>query len=131
MLYALAFILLLAGVGLLLTPTLRASDPASSRPNVVVIMTDDQDYPSLPVMRRLLNYPEGSWVNFPNFFSNTSICSPSRAIMLTGQYAHNNGVVDNQFGDNLDDSNTLPVWLQSAGYRTGLIGKYVHFHPNR
>lgn len=68
MLYALAFILLLAGVGLLLTPTLRASDPASSRPNVVVIMTDDQDYPSLPVMRRLLNYPEGSWVNFPNFF---------------------------------------------------------------
>jgi len=131
MLYALAFIMLLAGVGLLLTPDLRATNSASSRPNVVVIMTDDQDYPSLPVMRRLLSYPEGSWVNFPNAYSNTSICAPSRAIMLTGQYAHNNGVVDNRYGGDLDDTNTLPVWLQAAGYRTGLIGKYVHFHPTK
>src|SRR5688572_7122751 len=47
--------------------------------NVVLIMTDDQNVDSLPVMRNLMSYPEGSWVNFTNAFANNSICCPARA----------------------------------------------------
>ena len=97
--------------------------------NVVVIMTDDQNVDSMPVMRKLLNFPEGSWVVFSNAFASNSVCCPSRASVLTGQYGFVSGVVDNFTGANLDDSNTLPVWLDRAGYRTGLIGRYLNGYP--
>jgi N-acetylglucosamine-6-sulfatase len=99
------------------------------KPNVVIIITDDQNVDSLPVMRKLLSYPEGSWVKFNNAFVNDSICCPARATILTGQYAHTTGVITNGSGDKLDDTNTLPVWLDQAGYRTGLIGKYLNNYP--
>lgn len=131
MLYIIALLLVILGLSVLLAPELiRASQP-TSQPNVVIIMTDDQDYASMPAMRHLLSYPEGSWVNFTNAFSNTSICAPARSILLTGQYTRNNGVYDNKWGADLDDNNTLPVWLDNAGYSTALIGKYVHFHPTK
>lgn len=88
-------------------------------------MTDDQDIYSLPVMRKLMSYPEGSWVQFTNAFTNVALCGPSRATFLTGQYAHHNQVTGNN-GQRLDVTNTLPVWLDNAGYRTGLIGKYMN-----
>lgn len=53
-----------------------AQQPA--RPNIVVLMSDDQDYASLPAMRYLLSFPEGSWVNFTNAFTNDSLCCPAR-----------------------------------------------------
>ena len=65
-----------------------ASVPAKRVPtntNIVLIMTDDQDTDSLPVMRNLMSYPEGSWVNFTNAYANHSICCPARATVLTGQ----------------------------------------------
>jgi N-acetylglucosamine-6-sulfatase len=99
------------------------------RPNIVIIMTDDQNVDSLPVMRKLMSYPEGSWVNFTNAIANDSICCPARATVLTGQYAHVTGVTSNGNGHLLNDANTLPVWLDSAGYRTGLIGKYLNGYP--
>jgi N-acetylglucosamine-6-sulfatase len=107
--------------------------PSGSAPtqvrNVVVIITDDQNVDSLPVMRKLMNYPEGSWINFTNAFVNDSICCPARASLLTGQYSHTTGVVDNGSGNRLKDENTLPVWLDQAGFRTGLIGKYLNGYP--
>lgn len=99
------------------------------RPNIVVILTDDQDIDSLPVMRKLMAYPEGSWVSFSNAFINDSICCSSRATILTGQYDSNNGVMKNNQGNKLDDENTLPVWLDEAGYETALIGKYLNGFP--
>jgi arylsulfatase A-like enzyme len=101
----------------------------SNKPNIVMIVTDDQDIYSMPVMRHLMSYPEGSWVNFSNAFVNMAICAPSRATLWTGLYAHNHKVTGNSFACELDDSNTLPVWLDNAGYRTGLFGKYTHGYP--
>lgn len=97
--------------------------------NIVLIMTDDQNVDSLPVMRTLMSFPEGSWVNFTNAFAGNSICCPARATVLTGQYSHVTGVTDNESGQNLDDTNTLPVWLNKAGYQTGLVGKYLNNYP--
>lgn len=102
---------------------------AQTAPNVIIIMTDDQNVDSLPVMRKLMSFPEGSWVNFTNAIANDSICCPARATVLTGQYAYITGVINNSSGDKLNDTNTLPVWLDNAGYRTGLIGKYLNGYP--
>ena len=58
------------------------------------------------------------------------LCCPSRATHLTGQYAHNHGVLHNggDFGGYraLDHANTLPVWLQREGYRTMHVGRYLN-----
>lgn len=111
------------------SPNVGSGSTQSARRNVVVIMTDDQDVDSLPVMRNLMAFPEGSWVNFTNAFANNSICCPARATMLTGQYSHVTGVTDNEKGKNLDDTNTLPVWMDKAGYQTILVGKYLNNYP--
>ena len=106
-------------------PPSAAAETPQTRPNIVVIMTDDQDVDSLPVMRHLLSHPEGSWVQFSNAFVNLSVCGPSRATLLTGQYPHHNGVTGND-GKRLNTTNILPVWLDNAGYHTGLVGKYLN-----
>ena len=100
------------------------------RPNVVVIMTDDQrvdEMAVLPAVRRLVVRP-GAW--FSRSFASFPLCCPSRATFLTGQYAHNHGVLDNRPPrggyDRLDSSETLPVWLQRAGYETAHVGKYLN-----
>jgi len=100
-----------------------------SRPNIVVVMTDDQDIDSLPVMRHLLSYIGGGWVRFTSAFANDAKCCPSRASFLTGQYSHNHGVTGNGKGSRLDDDHTLPVWLNDVGYHTGLFGKYLIGFP--
>jgi arylsulfatase A-like enzyme len=101
----------------------------SVKPNIVVIMTDDQNIDSLPVMRKLNSYPEGSWVKFNYAYVNDSICCPARATVLSGQYSHHTGVTGNNKGNLFNDTNTLPVWLDNVGYRTGLIGKYLNGYP--
>jgi N-acetylglucosamine-6-sulfatase len=107
-----------------------AAKSAPPRPNVLVIETDDQTQASMSVMPQTRQLIGGHGVTFPNNFVNFSLCCPSRATFLTGQYAHNDGVRGNQAPlggfDRLNSSNTLPVWLQGAGYYTGLIGKYLN-----
>lgn len=99
------------------------------RPNLVVIMSDDQDLDSLPVMRHLMAYIGGGWIRFTNAFANDAKCCPSRTTFLTGQYSHHHGVITNGKGHQLNDAATLPVWLSAAGYHTGLIGKYLIGFP--
>ena len=71
-------------------------------------------------------------VTFDNSFVNYSLCCPSRSTMLTGQYAHNHGVRGNQLPSGGYSKlaptlgNTLPVWLQRAGYYTAHIGKFLN-----
>lgn len=99
------------------------------RPNIVVILTDDQRMDDLRVMKHVnaLLANDGG-VSFSNFFVSNSLCCPSRATFLTGKYSHNHGVMTNVPGYTaLDDHrNTLGVWLQHAGYYTGYIGKYMN-----
>ena len=107
----------------------RAGQP-QPRPNVVLIMTDDQtvgDMSVLPSVRRTIG---SRGVTFRNSFSSYPLCCPSRATMLTGRYSHNHGVESNRppsggYG-RLDKANTLPVWLQRRGYTTAHIGKYLN-----
>ena len=108
-----------------------APDPEfGSQPNIVFVLTDDQDYASynrrtMPNTVRLLGRPG---TTFTNHYDATPLCCPSRAAMLTGQYGHNNGVLNNKPGyGNLDDpDNVLGVWLQRAGYRTAYVGKFLN-----
>lgn len=99
-------------------------------PNVILIVTDDQAWNTLWAMPAVQSQLVAKGTTFPNSFTPTSVCCPSRATILTGEYAHTHGVWSNQpphGGFHLfDDSTTLATWLDDAGYRTGLIGKYLN-----
>jgi len=121
----LAAALAAAGMGACAT----APGPAARRPNVLFILTDDQRWDciglaagskvSTPQIDRLGR--EG--VYFRNAFCTTSLCSPSRASILSGLYAHAHGV-SNNFTEYPDAMPTWPRALQASGYRTAYIGKY-------
>lgn len=118
--------LLIALLGLC-GPGLAAQDTAP--PNILVVLVDDMrwdefgaaGHPVLetPSIDRLAQ--EG--VRFTEAFVSTPLCSPSRASLLTGRYAHAHGILDNT----LRPSHHLPTFpqtLQQAGYRTGFFGKW-------
>lgn len=124
------FLIGLAAVLLLLVLAVGEPGKAQVEPlNIVVIMSDDQDMDSLPVMRHLMSNPRGDWVRFTGAFANDAKCCPSRSTFLSGQYSHNHGVVTNGRGLRLNDGATLAVDLDRAGYRTALIGKYLIGYP--
>lgn len=104
--------------------------PVNDRMNIVVVISDDQDFPSLGVMRHLngmmgAESPVAGWTNFVNCGVAQGLCAPSRASFLTGRYPHEHGVTSNKDNWRLDAGRTLPVWLKAAGYRTALMGKYL------
>jgi N-acetylglucosamine-6-sulfatase len=107
---------------------------AETRPNVVVIESDDQTTESMRVMDHVNSVIGDKGATFKNNFVNFSLCCPSRSTFLTGQYAHNHGVVDNAPPDggfpkfqSLHGNNNLAVWLQDSGYYTAMIGKYLSY----
>ncbi|HEX6141383.1 MAG TPA: sulfatase, partial [Geminicoccaceae bacterium] len=115
---------------------LRHADPEVSgageptRPNIVVIQTDDQTAASfnrrtMPATTRLL--ADGGTA-FSEYVVASPLCCPSRASLETGQYPHNNAVVSNSpgYGALAGKHNTLPTWLGRAGYRTAHVGKYMN-----
>jgi N-acetylglucosamine-6-sulfatase len=99
--------------------------------NVVFILSDDHrydfmgfhenapDFLQTPNMDRMAN--EGA--HLANAFVTTSLCSPSRASILTGQYAHRHGIVDNS-SPIPEGTQFFAEDLQRAGYRTGFMGKW-------
>lgn len=118
---------------LLLALFLAVSTPP---PNVVVVMSDDLSFSTLndavahgwmPNLQAEVITPG---ITFTNHFATDALCAPSRATFLTGQHSHNHGVRTNALPLGgvtvLDDSSTVATWLQAAGYRTGLVGKYLN-----
>src|ERR1041384_3904139 len=114
---------------LALTPSSPAADkPQSSRPNILFIMADDHAAHAISAYGSRINQTPNidrlakEGVRFNHCFAVNSICSPSRACILTGKYSHINGVtVFNRF----DGSQwTVAKELQAAGYHTGMIGKW-------
>ena len=114
----------LAGCG---DGTPRAQPP---RPNIVVIMTDDQTVESMRVMSGVRSALAVGGTTFDRAFVSTALCCPSRATLFTGQYMHNHGVLGNRPPEGgygrLDTTEYLPVWLQRAGYHTIHIGKFLN-----
>jgi len=112
------------------TPRLCAA-AAADRPNVVFILTDDQrwdalgceDKPLLGIDTPHLDRLAEEGAIFKNSFVTTSLCSPSRASMLSGLYAHSHGV-SNNFTDYPEDLASYPRQLKKAGYETAYIGKW-------
>ena len=104
----------------------RRQNAQQKRPNVIVIDTDDMNVTDMAVMRNTLSLLSAHGTTFQNSYVSYPLCCPSRSTFLTGQYAHNHGVLtDQRFGD-LDSSNTLAVWLRRAKYRTAMVGKYLN-----
>jgi len=111
-------------------------DPATLPPNVILIVSDDQTYDSLPSrpaampwLQSEISDPDGRWLWFPSAFLSSPLCCPSRATILSGGYAHHTGVQGNGDGVNFDESDTLATRLDDAGYETALIGKYLNEYP--
>jgi N-acetylglucosamine-6-sulfatase len=129
--------------------TAASAAPVQPRPNVVLIQTDDQDIPEtyqtyldpitgleLPVMPNTMRALVGRGMSFTRYYVPDPLCCPSRASLLSGSYAKNNGVKGNgpvgggygQFiGSDIGNEN-LAIWLNRAGYRTIHIGKFLNFY---
>lgn len=110
---------------------------AEARPNLVVIYTDDQGIGDLgcyghpEVKTPNIDRLAARGVRFTNWYSNSPVCSPSRASLLTGKYPENHGILDvltstAQFNTPglREGERTLAGELHNAGYRTGHIGKW-------
>jgi len=116
----------------------RAAARENSRPNVVLIVSDDHGRETLgcygnPVIKTPnLDGLAAEGVRFTNAFCTTASCSASRSVILSGMYNHANGQYGHQHSYHhfisFDSIKTLPVRLTAAGYRTGRIGKY-HVAP--
>lgn len=124
-------------IGILLLTLVAAATEAADRPNIVFILSDDHRHD-------FMGFHEGSpkWLETPaldrmaaegvhlqNAFVSTSLCSPSRASILTGQYMHRHQVVDNQRPVKAGTV-FFPEYMRRAGYQTALVGKWHMGHDN-
>jgi len=101
----------------------------AGRPNIIFILSDDHACRAISSYdNRLIQTPhidrlaeEG--IRFLSSFVTNSICAPSRASILTGQYSHQHGVIDNSL-EMKSQEGTFPVLFKKAGYQTALVGKW-------
>lgn len=111
---------------------------AGSKPNILMILTDDQDVHMhsldyMPLLQKHIMY-EGT--TFTRHYCTIAVCCPSRATLLTGKAAHNTNVTDivTPYGgypkwvSEGHNDNYLPIWLQALGYSTYYVGKLFNQH---
>jgi arylsulfatase A-like enzyme len=123
-------VLVLASLGAAAAPS--AAEPraveAAVRPNILVIVTDDQRADTLGIMERTRDwFADGT--RFTNAVTPTPLCCPARASIFTGRYAHNHGVLTNSDRtqtEGLDQRVTIQAYLDRTGYRTAIAGKYFN-----
>ena len=108
---------------------LSATAVAQQRPNIIYIMSDDHDanaisaYNKTFILTPNIDRIASEGILFTNAFVANSICGPARATILTGQFSHKNGMIDNR--TRFDSSKlTFPKVLQAAGYQTAIVGKW-------
>ncbi len=119
-----------AVAGLAAPAVVRAAQ-AAKRPNVIILITDDQGYGDLSLHgNEMLKTPNldaiaKAGVQFTQFHS-SPVCSPTRSSLMTGRYNYRTGVVDTFLGRSMmyPDEVTLAEMLAGAGYRTGIFGKW-------
>ena len=126
-----------------------ANEPIQSQensPNIILINLDDADVSMLSPESMAVHFPNlnrfaTKGLRFTNLHVTTPLCGPSRAALFTACYAHNNGIKTNDpfssrsngFAGGMVDygaqgfhENDVSVWMKNAGYRTMMIGKYLH-----
>jgi N-acetylglucosamine-6-sulfatase len=126
------------GLGLLLGDRcfscVAAAQDGATRPNIILILLDDMRLDDLAVMPATQALLADEGATLTNFFATAPGCGPARASILTGKYPHNHGVLrgNNDLGGletfiaRGNEETTVATWLQAAGYRTALIGKYLN-----
>lgn len=112
-------------------PAPHALTAPAERPNIILVLTDDAAYYDLAWMPHTRQLVGGHGIEFTEATSPHPLCCPARAELVTGQYAQNNGVKNNNgpHGGYLalrDPDNTLGRWLHEAGYQTAMVGKYLN-----
>jgi N-acetylglucosamine-6-sulfatase len=140
----LPFLLLLAGCFTLTAcyPSVEETNKENKQerrpPNLIVILTDDlaledvnvDTLKHMPNLRALMD----KGTTFDNAFVTNSLCCPSRATILRGQYTHNHQILHNQlplggaerFRLSGGDDSTMATWVKEQGYRTAFFGKYLN-----
>lgn len=120
-------VLALALVTVVPGPAQEAPQPATSeRPNILLIVTDDQRADTMsvmPVTRRLFGR---RGTRFARAYTPIPLCCPARATIFSGRYPHNHDVRTADDAYNLDQSSTFQRYLDDAGYSTALVGKYLN-----
>src|SRR5918997_4009709 len=141
--YALLGLALVGALAVSCFPSAQGQQAAEAKeepepPNVVLILTDDlaledineESLEQMPNLRALME--EGT--AFENAFVTNSLCCPSRATILRGQYTHNHHILHNQpplggakrFRHSGGDRSTVATWLKEIGYQTAFVGKYLN-----
>ena len=107
--------------------------PGDDRPNIVFFLTDDQSLEEMSVMPQTRRLIGDTGATFSHAVAQYPLCCPTRASLMTGQMAHNHGVLGNEppWGGYtfFDPKHTVPSWLQGAGYRTAIVGKWFNGYP--
>ncbi|WP_236003842.1 sulfatase family protein [Nonomuraea antri] len=110
-----------------------------SRPNIVFVVADDLESGTLPHFPNISRELVRQGLSFDRFFVTNSWCCPSRASILRSQYVHSHGVLTNtapeggfdRFHSQMLERSTIGTWMQQAGYKTALMGKYLNHYPGK
>lgn len=131
---ALAATVVVATVASVVMKPFEAGAQTSPRPNVVLILTDDQALDEMRTLPRTSALIAGQGTTFSRAYVSYPLCCPSRATIFSGQYMHNHRIRGNSlpYGswtrfNGLDtEVRALPTWVQDAGYYNVFVGKYMN-----